>query len=166
MLNDRPALARASRGFCNATSFHVARKSSRALNRAGVELLSKRLEISLVSAENSRPAEAFRARLDKRRVALGRMLETLPPDDVGCRAIDRLGQIALIEADEILVKQELRWPHLVSLDPESVPAHGIAEDNKLYLTPEDGGRYWPVVARSLLSILAPAAPSLGHWLPL
>jgi hypothetical protein len=127
------------------------------LHRAGVGLLSKHLEISLISAENSRPAEAFRARLNKRRVAMGRVLETLPPDDAGRRAIDRLGQIALVEADEILVKQELRWPHLVSLHPESVPAHGVPEDNKLYLTPESGSRYWPVVARSLLAVLAPAA---------
>jgi hypothetical protein len=160
LINDRPGLAPKFAQYLQHNLIPRREDLWRILHRAGMRLLSEELASVLLPVTHPRPATSFAARLQERRSALGRVLEDLPSDDQGRRPLDRLQQLHLVEADEIRVQQVLRWPNQITLQPETVPAHPVPEEERLYLTPLGDARYWPLVARALLMALAPEGDAI------
>jgi len=153
---DRPGLSTKFKGYLDNDVIPRPQGAWRAMQEAGVRLLSKAVRTHLVECRDPVNDDAITSRLRDRRQQLLRVVESdqdaSGPKDFGL--IDRLQCQAV---QELRVQYSVRaFRHEWTSDPENLPAKFHTEDGVLYFV-RGTNLPWPSIARELALALCPEA---------
>jgi hypothetical protein len=153
---DRPGLSTKFRGYLDNDVIPRPQGAWRAMQEAGVRLLSKAVRTHLIECRDPVNDDVITSRLRDRRHQLLRVVESdqdaSGPKDFGL--IDRLRCQAV---QELRVQYSVRtFSHEWTSDPENLPAKFHTEDGVLYFV-RGTNLPWPSIARELSLALCPEA---------
>jgi Domain of unknown function (DUF3883) len=153
---DRPGLSNKFKGYLDNDVIPRPQGAWRAMQEAGVRLLSRAVKTHLVECRDPVNDDVITSRLHERRQQLLRVVESdqdaSGPKDFGL--IDRLQCQAV---QELRVQYSVRaFSHEWTSDPENLPAKFHTEDGVLYFV-RGTNLPWPSIARELALALCPGA---------
>jgi hypothetical protein len=154
---DRPGLSTKFKGYLDNDVIPRPQGAWRAMQEAGVRLLSKAIRTHLLECRDPVSDEALLTRIRDRRQQLLRVIESdhdaSGPHDIGL--IDRLECRAV---QELQVQYSVKaFNHEWNSDPESLPAKFHSADGVLYFVRHGDSLPWPSISRELALALCPEA---------
>lgn len=154
---DRPGLSTKFKGYLDNDVIPRPQGAWRAMQEAGVRLLSKAVRTHLVECRDPVIDDALLSRIRDRRQQLLRVIES----DQNANGQLNLGLIDRLECRAV---QELRVQYSVKAfnhewisDPESLPAKYHVDAGVLYFVRHGDSLPWPSIARELALALSPEA---------
>lgn len=158
--DDRPGVADHFR-ISNFKKAHTTPRISgawRAMEAAGVRLLSKAVKVTLVECENRAPADDLLTRIQERADLIKRVIEAHQTDGrpYDLSLLDRLG---VERVSNLAIDYSFRTAQRSYLsDPDHVAAYFDDTCNVLYV--QESSRLWPALARELAYALNPQGESI------
>jgi len=151
---DRPGLAER---FAQALGNNLIRRSMgswRAMATAGVRPLSEVVNVRLVEARDDAPDALLGKRLQERRSAIARVLESLSDGQSTESRLGALAELSCRKASKLTVRYSANpFGRPIATDPEEVTV--LVLDNTLFTTYQNHTVPWAAVAREIGFLLKP-----------
>jgi hypothetical protein len=159
---DRSGLAAKFRGFLDNDVIPRPQGAWRAMEKAGVRLLSSAVRSHLVECRNPVADDSVMSRIQDRHRQLMRVVE--PQNDGSDQLnIGLLDRLQCLSADELKIQYSVKpFNREVTSDPESLPAKFQSDEGILYFVPRSGEVPWTSIARELALAISPDADP-GHF---
>jgi hypothetical protein len=154
---DRPGLSSKFKGYLDNDVIPRPQGAWRAMQEAGVRLLSKAVRTNLVECLDPVIDDALLSRIRDRRQQLLRVIES-DQDANGQRDLWLIDRLECREVQELRVQYSVKaFNREWNSDPESLPAKYHADDGVLYFVRHGDSLPWPSIARELALALCPEA---------
>lgn len=154
---DRPGLSTKFKGYLDNDVIPRPQGAWRAMQEAGVRLLSKAVRTHLVECRDPVIDDALLSRIRDRRQQLLRVIES-DQDANGQRDLGLIDRLECRAVQELRVQYSVKaFNHEWNSDPESLPAKYHVDDGVLYFVRHGDSLPWPSIARELALALCPEA---------
>lgn len=148
---DRPLLAAKFGQFLRSNVVPKAQGAWRAMQAAGVQLLSDAVQVELVQLDGAQPAGAEMQLLRGRLRQVRRVLEAFSEDGEDQGGSAKLAHVTLEEAKHLLTRHVLKAFDRVEAGPtEASSVYFDAERSTLYFVRKENRPPWPAIARELV----------------